>query len=97
LISTASKRRAFKKFSFRGVDLANLLDMRDEQYVKLLNARARRRLTTRGLQRKQMALLKKLRKAVSDLCLVDDLVLLLWNFLPRSNGCLCVEKGGCRR
>ncbi|KAF8377979.1 hypothetical protein HHK36_031368 [Tetracentron sinense] len=36
------KRRTFKKFSFRGVDLDQLLDMGTDELVKLFNARARR-------------------------------------------------------
>ncbi|KAL4198000.1 hypothetical protein AMTRI_Chr03g138000 [Amborella trichopoda] len=49
------KRRTFKKFSFRGVDLDQLLDMNTDDLVQLFHARARRR--------KPMALIKKLRKA----------------------------------
>ncbi|XP_051130669.1 40S ribosomal protein S15 [Andrographis paniculata] len=56
------KKRTFKKFSFRGVDLDALLDMSTDELVKLFNARARRRFQ-RGLKRKPMALIKKLRKA----------------------------------
>ncbi|RAL54574.1 hypothetical protein DM860_001702 [Cuscuta australis] len=56
------KKRTFKKFSFRGVDLDALLDMPTDQLVKLFSARARRRLG-RGLTRKPLALIKKLRKA----------------------------------
>ena len=37
------KKRTFKKFSFRGVDLDALLDMSTDDLVKLLQARARRR------------------------------------------------------
>ncbi|KAL8478162.1 hypothetical protein ACS0TY_030157 [Phlomoides rotata] len=37
------KKRTFKKFSFRGVDLDALLDMSTDDLVKLLSARARRR------------------------------------------------------
>ncbi|KAF8392272.1 hypothetical protein HHK36_022614 [Tetracentron sinense] len=60
------KRRTFKKFSFRGVDLDALLDMSTDELVKLFNARARRRFQ-RGLKRKPMALIKKLRKATFEL------------------------------
>ena len=38
------KKRTFKKFSFRGVDLDSLLDMSTDELVKLFTARARRRL-----------------------------------------------------
>ncbi|CAJ2627743.1 unnamed protein product [Trifolium pratense] len=55
-------KRTFKKFSFRGVDLDSLLDMKTDELVKLFSARARRRFQ-RGLTRKPMALIKKLRKA----------------------------------
>ena len=41
-----------------------LLDMSNEQLVDLFPCRARRRFTHRGVVRKEMALLKKLRKAV---------------------------------
>ncbi|XP_010494341.1 PREDICTED: 40S ribosomal protein S15-5 [Camelina sativa] len=56
------KKRTFKKFSFRGVDLDALLDMSTEDLVKHFSARIRRRFS-RGLNRKPMALIKKLRKA----------------------------------
>ncbi|WMV47893.1 hypothetical protein MTR67_041278 [Solanum verrucosum] len=56
------RKRTFKKFSYRGVDLDSLLDMSTDELVKLFNARPRRRFQ-RGLKRKPMALIKKLRKA----------------------------------
>merc|ERR1712000_624156 len=58
LISAGAARRTFKKFSWRGVDLANLFDLTNEQLMKLLHARARRRFTHRGLSRKPMALMR---------------------------------------
>ena len=61
-MSTAPKKRVFRKFQFRGVDLDNLLDLSNEQLMELLNARARRRFN-RGLKRNNIALIKKLRKA----------------------------------
>ncbi|PKA48333.1 40S ribosomal protein S15 [Apostasia shenzhenica] len=60
------KKRTFRKFSYRGVDLDQLLDMSTDELVKLFSARARRRLSNRGLKRKPMALIKKLRKAKRD-------------------------------
>ncbi|KAL1196284.1 Small ribosomal subunit protein uS19z [Cardamine amara subsp. amara] len=57
-----AKKRTFKKFSFKGVDLDALLDMSTDDLVKLFPSRIRRRLS-RGLTRKPMALIKKLRKA----------------------------------
>jgi len=59
------KKRTFRKFSYRGIDLDNLLDLSPEQLIDLVHARARRRLQ-RGLKRKHTALLKKLRKAKKD-------------------------------
>uniref|UniRef100_A0A8R7PDR2 40S ribosomal protein S15 n=1 Tax=Triticum urartu TaxID=4572 RepID=A0A8R7PDR2_TRIUA len=58
------KKRTFRKFSYRGVDLDALLDMSTDDLVQMFPARARRRFK-RGLKRKPMALVKKLRKAVS--------------------------------
>ncbi|KAF5781505.1 putative ribosomal protein S19/S15 [Helianthus annuus] len=58
----APKKRTFKKSSFRGVDLDALLDMSTDELVKLFTACARRRFQ-RGLKRKPMPLIKKLRKA----------------------------------
>jgi small subunit ribosomal protein S15e len=39
------------------------MDLTNAQLIELLPARARRRFSNRGLKRKQMALLKRLRKA----------------------------------
>merc|ERR1711994_906698 len=47
------KRRTFRKFTYRGVDLDQLLDMNHEQLMELFPCRIRR---------KPMALIKKLRK-----------------------------------
>jgi small subunit ribosomal protein S15e len=55
------KKRTFKKFSFRGVDLDQLLDLSTEQLVELFHSRVRRRFS-RGLKKKPMGLIKKLRK-----------------------------------
>ncbi|KAK9872158.1 hypothetical protein WA026_016212 [Henosepilachna vigintioctopunctata] len=59
------KKRAFKKFTYRGVDLDQLLDISNDQLSELMHCRARRRFS-RGLKRKPMALLKKLRKAKKE-------------------------------
>ena len=56
------KKRTFRKFSYRGTDLDKLLDMTNDQLVELFPCRARRRFN-RGLKRKSLALVKKLRKA----------------------------------
>ncbi|XP_039020931.1 40S ribosomal protein S15-4-like isoform X2 [Hibiscus syriacus] len=53
------KKKTFKKFSFRGVDLDAFLDTSTDELVKLFPDRARQR----SLKWKPMALIKKLRKA----------------------------------
>ncbi|WEW58488.1 ribosomal protein S15 [Emydomyces testavorans] len=59
------KKRTFKKFSYRGIDLEQLLDLSSEQLRDVVHARARRRFN-RGLKRKPMGLIKKLRKAKQE-------------------------------
>nr|AFM86595.1 40S ribosomal protein S15 [Callorhinchus milii] len=59
------KKRTFRKFTYRGVDLDRLLDMSHEQLMQLYCARQRRRVN-RGLRRKQQSLLKRLRKAKKE-------------------------------
>merc|ERR1711879_224561 len=58
-------KRAFRKFSYRGVDLDQLLDLGSEELRDLVHARARRRFN-RGLKRKPMGLIKKLRKSKQE-------------------------------
>uniref|UniRef100_A0A8C6EI56 40S ribosomal protein S15 n=1 Tax=Microcebus murinus TaxID=30608 RepID=A0A8C6EI56_MICMU len=53
------------EFTYRGVDLDQLLDMSYEQLMQLYSARQRRRLN-RGLRCKQHSLLKRLRKAKKE-------------------------------
>ena len=43
LIAAAPKKRTFRKFSYRGVDLDQLLDLKTEALVDLFRARIRRR------------------------------------------------------
>lgn len=59
------KKRTFRKFTYRGVDLDQLLDMPNEQLSELMHSRARRRFA-RGLKRKHQALIQKLRKAKKE-------------------------------
>lgn len=59
------KKRRFKKFTYRGVDLDQLLDMSNEQLIEMYTARLRRRFN-RGLKRKHLGLLKRLRKAKKE-------------------------------
>nr|ALS05186.1 40S ribosomal protein S15 [Tortanus dextrilobatus] len=55
------KKRTFRKFTYRGVDLDQLLDMNHDQLMELFTCRIRRKFS-RGLKRKPMALIEKLRK-----------------------------------
>ncbi|KAH9415324.1 ribosomal protein S15 [Dermatophagoides pteronyssinus] len=59
------KKRTFKKYSYRGVDLEQLLDKSNKDLMELFPARARRKLS-RGMKRKPMALLAKLQKAKKE-------------------------------
>jgi len=59
------KKRTFRKFSYRGIDLEDLLDLSTVQFVELVHCRARRKFN-RGLKRKPMGLIKKLRKSRAE-------------------------------
>ncbi|KAJ2781347.1 ribosomal protein S15 [Coemansia javaensis] len=60
--ATNTRKRTFRKFSFRGVDLEQLLDVSNEEFMNLVSCRARRKFR-RGLKEKPMGLIKKLRAA----------------------------------
>lgn len=64
-LEAIKKKRAFKKFSFKGIDLDKLLEMRTDEVSELLPARIRRRFA-RGLTRKHTTLMKKIRKAKKE-------------------------------
>merc|ERR1712033_155002 len=64
------KKRTFRKYTYRGVDLDQLLDMTQDQLMGLYTCRIRRKFT-RGLKRKPMALIKKLRKKKKE-CPVNE-------------------------
>ncbi|KAG9017945.1 ribosomal protein S15 [Tulasnella sp. 427] len=59
------KKRNFRSFSYRGIELEKLLDLPNEDFVELVHCRARRRFQ-RGLKRKPMGLIRKLRKAKKE-------------------------------
>ncbi|EIW66909.1 hypothetical protein TREMEDRAFT_34161, partial [Tremella mesenterica DSM 1558] len=59
------KPRTFKVYSYRGVTLDKLLDLDNEALIDLVHARARRRFS-RGLKRRPLGLIKKLRKAKKE-------------------------------
>merc|ERR1711953_1508893 len=56
------KKRTFKKYSYRGIDLDKLLDFSNQDLMELFRARQRRKFS-RGIKRAPITLLKKLRKA----------------------------------
>jgi len=60
-MAEAPKRRTFRKFTFRGVDLEKLMDLDSTQIMDLMHSRVRRRFA-RGLKRKPLGLIKRLRK-----------------------------------
>ena len=59
------RKRTFRKYSYRGVDLEKLLDLDNDALVELLPARQRRRFK-RGISAKYSRLLKKLRVAKKE-------------------------------
>merc|ERR1712099_229707 len=56
------KKRTFKKYTWGGIDLDKLLDFSNQDLMELFRARQRRKFS-RGIKRKPIAFLKKLRKA----------------------------------
>merc|ERR1711915_900410 len=60
-LAEKKRKRTFRKFTYRGVDLDQLLDMNNKGLMELFTCRIRRKFS-RGLKRKPMALIKKLRK-----------------------------------
>lgn len=60
--TTAPRKRTFRTYSYRGVDLEQLLTMSNEEFIKLAPARIRRRFA-RGLGHKPARFMKKLRAA----------------------------------
>uniref|UniRef100_A0AC35TRP1 40S ribosomal protein S15 n=1 Tax=Rhabditophanes sp. KR3021 TaxID=114890 RepID=A0AC35TRP1_9BILA len=59
------RKRTFKKFTYRGVDLDQLLDMNREQFAKLLTSRPRRKLA-RGLSQKHTRLIQRILKSKKE-------------------------------
>lgn len=59
------KRRPFKTFTYRGVDLDQLVKCSQTELKKLFPCRIRRKLN-RGLKKKPQALLRKLRRAKKE-------------------------------
>eukprot|EP00441_Pelagodinium_beii_P039874 CAMPEP_0197645988 /NCGR_PEP_ID=MMETSP1338-20131121/21391_1 /TAXON_ID=43686 ORGANISM="Pelagodinium beii, Strain RCC1491" /NCGR_SAMPLE_ID=MMETSP1338 /ASSEMBLY_ACC=CAM_ASM_000754 /LENGTH=58 /DNA_ID=CAMNT_0043219567 /DNA_START=60 /DNA_END=233 /DNA_ORIENTATION=+ len=51
------KKRTFRKYSYRGIDLDKLLDMSNQDLMELFKARQRRKFS-RGIKRKPITVLK---------------------------------------
>eukprot|EP00913_Durusdinium_trenchii_P032769 g30676.t1 len=62
----APKKRTFKKYSYRGIDLDKLLDMSNQETSKLRKKHALPYCIPRGIKRAPITVLKKLRKAKRD-------------------------------
>lgn len=56
------KRRQFRRFAYRGVEVDKLLDLSEEEFLNLVHARARRRLK-KGIESNSQRFIQKLRKA----------------------------------
>merc|ERR1712141_191769 len=55
------KKRTFKKFSYRGVELDKLLDLSTEEFVNMTNSRHRRAFR-RGIKKRHTTFIGRLRK-----------------------------------
>lgn len=75
-VAQLRKKRQFKKFTYRGLELEKLLDLSHDELLTILHARARRRMQ-RGLKRKPMALIKKLRKVKAGKYLATSMCFVL--------------------
>ena len=58
-IAALRKKRQFKKFTFKGLELEQLMKISNDELLAFVCARARRRMK-RGLKAKPMNLVKKL-------------------------------------
>ncbi|KAJ3425491.1 40S ribosomal protein S15 [Anaeramoeba flamelloides] len=61
-MSQQKKKRSFRVYTYRGVELDNLVNMKMDKFAELLDSRGRRKLN-RGLSRRHTSLIKRLRKA----------------------------------
>mmetsp|Transcript_22381 Transcript_22381/g.35822 ORF Transcript_22381/g.35822 Transcript_22381/m.35822 type:complete len:166 (-) Transcript_22381:153-650(-) len=61
-LAELKKKRKFRKYYYRGVEVEKLLDLPHGEFTKLVTARARRRFK-RGLKDKPKGFIQRLRKA----------------------------------
>lgn len=59
------KERQFYKFQFRGLELEALTELKEAEIAQLVHARARRRMS-RGLKKKSISLMRKIRESKKD-------------------------------
>mmetsp|Transcript_27880 Transcript_27880/g.68939 ORF Transcript_27880/g.68939 Transcript_27880/m.68939 type:complete len:143 (-) Transcript_27880:1043-1471(-) len=59
------RKKIFKKFKYKGLELDSLLKISAKDLVKLLKSRGRRKFS-RGLRQKPITLIRKLRKAKKE-------------------------------
>ena len=59
------KERQFYKFQFRGLELEALTALKEAEIAALVHARARRRMS-RGLKKKSISLMRKIRESKKD-------------------------------
>lgn len=64
--ATAPRKRTFRTFTYRGVDLEKLVTLPLDKLVDLFRARQRRKFS-RGINQKALPLMNKLRNAKKDL------------------------------
>eukprot|EP00658_Telonema_sp_P-2_P044124 TRINITY_DN319_c0_g1_i11.p1 TRINITY_DN319_c0_g1~~TRINITY_DN319_c0_g1_i11.p1 ORF type:complete len:176 (+),score=79.58 TRINITY_DN319_c0_g1_i11:68-595(+) len=64
------KERQFYKFQFRGLELEALNKLKDAEISELYHARARRRMS-RGMNKKYVSLMKKVRESKKDVKIGD--------------------------
>ena len=93
----ARKKRTFKRFTFRGKDLEDLLKLNPEETMDLLCSRARRKFR-RGTSAAEVAYIKKLRKAKANAVEVDGVLekpatvkthMRNMTIIPEMVGCVC--------
>jgi small subunit ribosomal protein S15e len=60
-MNNIQKKRLFKKFAFRGIEMENLTKISSSELIKTLTSRGRRKFS-RGLQQKPITFIRKLRQ-----------------------------------
>ena len=65
MADTAPKKRAFRKYSYRGIDLDDLANMSNEEFYELLGCRQRRRMN-RGIKASYVRMYSKVIKAKAE-------------------------------